>query len=142
MCHSSTVVFLKTLELMNGKNTEWTEVIKMEEHLWDETAKSPLSWVCLLKMNTGEGSSLLYKWDSMREKRNHGSFGDHIVWHIELEPREASDTQLVFPYRLFTEPWERMGGWEDELEICSDVFCSLTVLRRQSLCGWVRVQLQ
>ena len=41
---------------------------------------------------------------SMREKRNHGSFGDHIVWHIELEPREASDTQLVFPYRLFTEP--------------------------------------
>ena len=24
-----------------------------------------------------------------------------------------------------------MGGWEDELEICSDVFCSLTVLRRQ-----------
>lgn len=33
----------------------------------------------------------------MRGKRNRGSFDDHIVWHIELEPREALDTQLVFP---------------------------------------------
>lgn len=33
----------------------------------------------------------------MKEKRNRGSFGDHIVWHIELEPRASLDTQLVFP---------------------------------------------
>lgn len=51
----------------------------------------------------------------MREKRNRGSFGDHIVWHIELEPREASDTQLVFPIgclRSLEKGWEVGVGWK------------------------------
>lgn len=53
------------------------------------------------------------------------------VWHIELEPREASDTAGFSPIGCLR---SLEKGWEvkDELEICSDVFCSLTVLRRQT----------
>lgn len=47
----------------------------------------------------------------MRGKRNHGNFDGHIVWHGELEPREASDTQLVFPIGCLL---SLGAGWEVE----------------------------